>query len=517
MRHRETRRAGAFPHVAERNRPRTARGASAWYRTAAALRAALLASLLAACAQGTPGPGQNQPPVASFSASPLQGTAPLVVAFDGSSSSDADGSIIAHAWLFGDGGNAAGASAQHTYGTPGVYVALLTVTDDRGATASAQRTITVTSADGNVPPTASFTATPSEGAAPLVVTFDATASTDPDGSVTLYAWDFGNGSTNTGATTTHTYAAPGSFEARLTVTDDAGATASASRTIVVTGDPVVGGERLQALDTAHQAGELALHLHGIRIVEAIDFVARAQGSLSGTLTEASPGVLTYTAQPSDRLRVEFLNGHTWQATFHAPPVGNTASGNAFFGEPHTIDVTVVTNAAAGALDLRITSSSTAGTQTGRVVGGFDDAAGHRWTVDVTHEDFWKAGTVGQGVESERRLFAQGVMASPSRGISVNLSRQYVYEKANFAENIDHRFDLQIAWGGASYRLQGRANINLFDSKPNDENAWIVSGSLTENGATIGQFTSSEDAQGLTVWLQMGADRFKMLLFVYSRN
>ena len=86
----------------------------------------------------------NVPPVARATATPTSGIAPLAVTFDGSGSSDADGAVVSYAWTFGDGTGASGATASHTYATPGSYSAKLTVTDDRGASASASLGITAT-------------------------------------------------------------------------------------------------------------------------------------------------------------------------------------------------------------------------------------------------------------------------------------------------------------------------------------------------------------------------------------
>jgi serine protease len=83
----------------------------------------------------------------------------------------------------------------------------------------------------NAAPVASFTATPDRGDVPLEVSFDATGSSDTDGSIASFEWDFGDGTTGSGATTGHTYADQGTFTARLTVTDDDGATAATTRTI----------------------------------------------------------------------------------------------------------------------------------------------------------------------------------------------------------------------------------------------------------------------------------------------
>jgi len=87
--------------------------------------------------------------VASASATPTSGTAPLTVKFSGAASSDPDGSIVKYAWAFGDGGTSSEASPQHIYTKSGTYTAKLTVTDDKGATAQDTVAITVTESTSN--------------------------------------------------------------------------------------------------------------------------------------------------------------------------------------------------------------------------------------------------------------------------------------------------------------------------------------------------------------------------------
>ncbi|MEE4299301.1 MAG: PKD domain-containing protein, partial [Pseudomonadales bacterium] len=92
--------------------------------------------------------------------------------------------------------------------------------------------------DANRRPTARFEASPESGAAPLQVRFDAAASSDPDGDIASYRWDFGDGATGAGRTVAHTFTDAGTFTTRLTVTDAVGSSASASRTITVNALPV---------------------------------------------------------------------------------------------------------------------------------------------------------------------------------------------------------------------------------------------------------------------------------------
>jgi PKD repeat protein len=85
----------------------------------------------------------------------------------------------------------------------------------------------------NRPPVATVTASPNAGVAPLATSLDGRASSDPDGGSLSYAWDFGDGTTGSGAMVQHTYAQAGSYHAVLTVSDPAGAKDSAAVTIVV--------------------------------------------------------------------------------------------------------------------------------------------------------------------------------------------------------------------------------------------------------------------------------------------
>ncbi|MBM9513504.1 FG-GAP-like repeat-containing protein [Desulfogranum marinum] len=86
----------------------------------------------------------NNLPMASFTADPISGLPPLAVSYDASGSEDQDGSIVSYEWDFGDGTSAdSGVNTNHTYDIHGIYNVILNVTDDAGATSTANQIITV--------------------------------------------------------------------------------------------------------------------------------------------------------------------------------------------------------------------------------------------------------------------------------------------------------------------------------------------------------------------------------------
>jgi PKD repeat protein len=176
--------------------------------------------------------GGNQSPTAQ-AGGPYSGTAGAAVSFSSVGSSDPDGTITGYAWTFGDGGTSALASPSHSYASAGSYTATLTVTDNQGATASDQASVTVIGAGGNLPPVAQAGG-PYSGQAGVAISFTSAGSSDPDGNIASYRWDFGDGGTSTLASPAHTYTSAGSFTASLTVTDNLGATGSAQAGVTVT-------------------------------------------------------------------------------------------------------------------------------------------------------------------------------------------------------------------------------------------------------------------------------------------
>src|SRR2546427_8940304 len=91
--------------------------------------------------------------------------------------------------------------------------------------------------DSGQPPVASFTATPNPALVAATVTFDGSSSSDPDGAIVSYAWDFGDSTGGSEAMTTHAYPTFGTFHVTLTVTDNESFTATAYRDVVVHAPP----------------------------------------------------------------------------------------------------------------------------------------------------------------------------------------------------------------------------------------------------------------------------------------
>ena len=167
---------------------------------------------------------ENRPPVGKI-VLPSKVVVGQPATFDGSQSSDPDGSVSDWEWdLDGDGNfESAGPTATTTFGAYGPRTIALRVTDDWGVTSVTTAQVTVLA-----PPVAAGVVTTSSPAVNTSTYFLPTGSSDPDGTITKYQWDFNNDGavdkTTYGATTS-TYwkwTVAGSYQAKLTVTDNDG-------------------------------------------------------------------------------------------------------------------------------------------------------------------------------------------------------------------------------------------------------------------------------------------------------
>lgn len=145
----------------------------------------------------------------------------------------------------------------------------------------------------NTPPTASFTFSTTD----LSASFDGTGSSDSDGTISSYAWDFGDGNTATGSTAGHTYAAAGDYTVQLTVTDDGGATDTQAQIVTVTapstGDPTTLHVQSIITGTANagqgnKSGTATVTIHDDQENPVAN--ATVSGTFSGTFSESGSGV-----------------------------------------------------------------------------------------------------------------------------------------------------------------------------------------------------------------------------------
>jgi PKD repeat protein len=149
------------------------------------------------------------------------------------STAAAGATVTAWAWDFGDGRTSTDQNPPVQHYTiswrPGVHVsARLTVTDNNGLTNGVASSVTV-STRANAPPTAAFASSCTD----LTCTFT-DLSTDGDGSVVGFHWDFGNGALATTQNPSYAFASAGTYVVALTVTDDRGATGTLSQSVTVT-------------------------------------------------------------------------------------------------------------------------------------------------------------------------------------------------------------------------------------------------------------------------------------------
>ena len=171
---------------------------------------------------------KNKAPTASFTYSPAKPKDTQSVNFDASASSDPDGTIANYTWNFGDGSVGYGKNPSHKYADNGNYTVTLTVKDDKGATDVATKQIEVL----NEAPEAYFTHQPDEPKVNEEVTFT-DASSDTDGSIVNWTWDFGDGNVSYEQNPTHKYDKSGTYTVKLTVKDNDGATGERTFDITV--------------------------------------------------------------------------------------------------------------------------------------------------------------------------------------------------------------------------------------------------------------------------------------------
>jgi PKD repeat protein len=181
---------------------------------------------------------------ADFTYSPSQPKVDEPVTFNAGATTDPAGVVNIWRWDFGDGQTGTGKIVVHTFATGSNFLVTLRVY--RGADPiefipetfynSASRTVPVNTL---LAPRAAFTFSPQEAIVGQTIGFDASASSDPDGYIATYSWNFGDGMLSYGQQVSRSFPGPGKKSVILTVTDNNGLTDSSYGTVTVSSAGVV--------------------------------------------------------------------------------------------------------------------------------------------------------------------------------------------------------------------------------------------------------------------------------------
>jgi subtilisin family serine protease len=224
------------------------------------------------------------------------------------------------------------------------------------------------------PPVVSATASVSQGQAPLAVTFDASKSTDPQGYALTYAWTFGDGSTGSGATVSHTFQNHGTYSATVAVSDGHNTTTSSPIGVTVTPAPPT--------------------------VQPTAFSVNVLG--------VAPTSTTATVSASDREKLQLTY------SLASPPTAGTATINARSGAI-AYSVAGYASAATDSFTVKVANLGASSTGTVTVALNSDPLLGNQWhiqntgqnafstTLPVAGNDMdvagaWTAGYTGQGIK-----------------------------------------------------------------------------------------------------------------------
>jgi chitodextrinase len=161
----------------------------------------------------------NRAPVTRISVAPSEGATNTDFTFDGQGSTDSDGHVITYHWDFGDGKVKVGPVVSHSFSAVGNYEVTLDVIDNDEATGQATASVQVVKGTA---PTAKFAFNPKQGDVLTTYTFDASQSFDPDGRISKYEWNFGDGNKAEGAKVQKNFTKGGLYSVRLVVTDNKG-------------------------------------------------------------------------------------------------------------------------------------------------------------------------------------------------------------------------------------------------------------------------------------------------------
>lgn len=211
----------------------------------------------------------------------------LTCDFDGSASSGRG--KLSYDWDFGDGTpHGSGVTVSHTYAAAGTYDVTLAATASRSGPDSQIQSVTVSDGGGgtNSPPTASFTHSCTG------TTCDFTdASSDSDGAVVAWSWNFGDSNTSTAQHPSHNYGADGTYIVTLMVTDDDGASDVDSQSVTVSGsvDPTSRFDRPVPIGVSTGHPSITAGTIGSRVTDGTNVFALSNNHVYADSNEATIG------------------------------------------------------------------------------------------------------------------------------------------------------------------------------------------------------------------------------------
>ncbi len=172
----------------------------------------------------------NRVPLAFIQYDPQNGAANTNFTFDALRTDDTDGNVVRYEWEFGDGKKATGPIVTHKYNAVGTFqVTLFAYDNDDG---KGTTTISLDVRAGTAPQ-AKFFINPDSGDINTTYTFNASNSTDTDGTIREYFWEFGGGKTASGPIVDYLFGDSGTFSVTLTVTDNDGLQNAVRKDVIV--------------------------------------------------------------------------------------------------------------------------------------------------------------------------------------------------------------------------------------------------------------------------------------------
>lgn len=260
-------------------------------------------------------------------------------------------------WDFDDLTGSTEPNPTHEFKCPGSYLVRLQVTDIMGESATATAEVLVTTEGA---PLVSIEANPSSGEVPLTIQFTASVA---GGEVPMtYAWDFGDGGTGSGQSTSHTYNTPGSFTVKVTVTDAGSHTATDALPVTAISAVSISGSLW------NQEGTANIDKAEVLLLKIGDLQEKSSINLDGSHSYSFQGL-----EPS-----------SYTVLAIADPVSYSGYLPTYLGDKLTLFEALFESLSGHVTgkDIRIVNTPAAGTGTGSILGTLTEDTGKGVTVTV---------------------------------------------------------------------------------------------------------------------------------------